>query len=161
MDFLNAVRSRCATDSFPCFANSSAIRTANRGQAGSLVNKLANSESKYDRAASKSPRRIDNSEYFARLVRSISDTIVSKREGIFEIDLRLRPYGNKGSLASSLKNFQDYFHRRSGALPYERQALIKLRAIGGDPSLGQQVEAIRDRFVYGPEPLDLAGLKGA
>lgn len=95
-----------------------------------------------------------NSEYYERLVRMICGTIESRREGLFEIDLRLRPYGEKGALASSLEKFNAYFNEKGGALPYERHALIKLRAIGGDPVLGANVEAARDVFVYNSTPVD-------
>ena len=102
--------------------------------------------------------RLHNSEYYERLVRMISDTIVTRRAGIFEIDLRLRPYGDKGALACSSAHFYEYFNERGGALPYERQALIKLRVIGGDVELSHRIEAARDAFVFSSAPLDLTGL---
>ncbi len=100
------------------------------------------------------PHAVLNSEYCERLVRMICGTVESRREGLFEIDLRLRPYGEKGALASSLEKFNAYFNEKGGALPYERHALIKLRAIGGDPVLGANVEAARDDFVYSSTPVD-------
>lgn len=100
------------------------------------------------------PQSVLNSEYYERLARMICGTIESRREGLFEIDLRLRPYGDKGALASSLEKFNAYFNEKGGALPYERHALIKLRAIGGDPVLGAAVEAARDAFVYSNTPVD-------
>ncbi|MBI5854175.1 MAG: glutamate-ammonia-ligase adenylyltransferase, partial [Nitrospirae bacterium] len=42
------------------------------------------------------------------------------------------------------------------AAPFERQALIKLRLVSGDRTLGTQVEAHRDAFVYSGEPWDLS-----
>ena len=100
------------------------------------------------------PQTVLNSEYYERLARMICGTIESRREGLFDIDLRLRPYGEKGALASSLEKFNAYFNEKGGALPYERHALIKLRAIGGDPVLGAAVEAARDAFVYDDAPVD-------
>lgn len=100
------------------------------------------------------PQTVLNSEYYERLARMICGTIESRREGLFDIDLRLRPYGEKGALASSLEKFNAYFNEKGGALPYERHALIKLRAIGGDPVLGANVEAARDAFVYDDVPVD-------
>ena len=100
------------------------------------------------------PHTVLNSEYYERLARMISSTIETRREGLFEIDLRLRPYGDKGALASSLEKFNEYFNVRGGALPYERHALIKLRAIGGDPVLGERVETARDDFVYNESPVE-------
>ncbi len=104
--------------------------------------------------STRGPHTVLNSEYYERLVRMICSTIDARREGLFEIDLRLRPYGDKGALASSLDKFNEYFNEKGGALPYERHALIKLRAIGGDPVLGAKVEDARDAFVYSDVPVD-------
>lgn len=98
-------------------------------------------------------------EFFETLVATVRDAIVSRREGIFEIDLRLRPYGNQGALATSLEAFEKYFGEGGAAWAYERQALIKLRPIAGDRELGRQVEALRDRICYGGKPFDWDALK--
>jgi glutamate-ammonia-ligase adenylyltransferase len=82
--------------------------------------------------------------------------ILGGREGhTFELDLRLRPYGRAGSPATSLSSFLNYYRAGGPAWGYERQALIKLRVIAGDPALWREVEAHRDQFVYGTEPFDL------
>jgi glutamate-ammonia-ligase adenylyltransferase len=70
------------------------------------------------------------------------------REGYaYKLDLRLRPSGNAGPLVTSLAGFREY-HRQSSAV-WERQALVRARAIAGDESLTRQVEAAREEFVYG------------
>lgn len=102
------------------------------------------------------PESIDNSLYFERLCREILRLIEARQEGIFHIDLRLRPDGTKGPLAVSLDRFRSYYHPAGEAAPFERQALTKLRFIAGDRSLGSAIEAHRDRFVYGDEPWDRA-----
>ena len=86
-----------------------------------------------------------------RRTRSLS----AKREGIFQVDLRLRPYGSAGPLASSLENFCRYYGQGGQAHSYERLALVRLRAIGGDPSLGSQLERIRDEIIYGSKSVEL------
>ncbi len=91
---------------------------------------------------------IGNAEFFDRLVREITGYIRAKREGIFHIDLRLRPYGNDGPLACSLENFCRYYGKSGEAHAYERLALVRLRAVGGDSGLGHRVERIRDELVY-------------
>jgi len=97
-------------------------------------------------------------EYYERLVQEFLRWIEAKQEGIFQIDTRLRPHGEKGLLANSLEEIQQYYHVKGGAAPFERQALIKLRHVAGDPILGQQVEHHRDEFVYSATswPLDTA-----
>jgi [glutamine synthetase] adenylyltransferase / [glutamine synthetase]-adenylyl-L-tyrosine phosphorylase len=86
--------------------------------------------------------------------------ILGSREGhAFELDFRLRPYGRAGPPATSITSFLDYYRTGGAAWGYERQALIKLRMIAGDFALGREVEDHRNLFVYGPEPLDLDGLR--
>jgi glutamate-ammonia-ligase adenylyltransferase len=105
------------------------------------------------------PRAITASEYFEKLVAEFLRAIWAKREGIFEIDLDLRPYGKAGSLAVSLDAFRRYFAPGGPAWAYERQALLKLRAIAGDPDLGRRIEALRDEYVYSGAPFDIAAMR--
>jgi len=101
---------------------------------------------------------LENSEYFERLMHGVLQSIDAKQEGIFHVDVRLRPYGSQGSLANSLDEVQRYYSGDGQAAPFERQALIKLRYVAGDEELGRQVEAHRDRYVYSdtPWPVDAA-----
>lgn len=98
---------------------------------------------------------ISNQEFYERLGQNLLNLIEAKREGIFHVDLRLRPYGSKGSLASALSYLETYFHPEGGAAPFERQALTKLRWAAGDKALGGKVESLRDRFTYSGAPWDL------
>ncbi|NBV42530.1 glutamate-ammonia-ligase adenylyltransferase, partial [bacterium] len=101
---------------------------------------------------------ISNSEFFTELVREIRHFIVAKRSGIFDIDLRLRPYGNDGPLAVSVENFCRYFGNDGSAHLYEKLALVRMRWIAGDAQLGQRVEKLRDEFVYNASQLDFKEL---
>ena len=87
-------------------------------------------------------------EFFGELMREVSRFIKSKREGIFHVDLRLRPYGNSGPMGCSLETFCEYYGAGGPAHSYERLALVRLRAIAGDPELGAQVERLRDEYIY-------------
>lgn len=98
---------------------------------------------------------IENSEYFERLAQELLGWIEAKQEGIFHLDVRLRPHGGKGSLANAFEEVCRYYSPTGLAAPFERQALIKLRHIAGDAALGHKLEAHRDSFVYGGEPWDL------
>lgn len=99
---------------------------------------------------------LDNSEYFERAVQDVLKYIEAKQDGIFQLDVRLRPHGRKGLLANTMEELTRYYHPEGLAAPFERQALIKLRHVGGDARLGAEVEAYRDRFVYSGAPWDLA-----
>jgi [glutamine synthetase] adenylyltransferase / [glutamine synthetase]-adenylyl-L-tyrosine phosphorylase len=99
---------------------------------------------------------LENGEFFERSAQALARVIESREEGIFHVDLRLRPHGNKGPLATPFPALGEYYRRGGGAHPFERQALIKLRRVGGDLGLGSDVEAFRDGYVWGDEPWDLA-----
>jgi glutamate-ammonia-ligase adenylyltransferase len=102
------------------------------------------------------PVTVDNGEYFERLCQEIMRFIEAKQEGIFDLDVRLRPHGKKGLLATSLHEFQTYYSPAGLAAPFERQALIKLRWVAGSRTLGKRVESLREGFVYSDAPWDLA-----
>jgi len=104
---------------------------------------------------SSTKKNIDAGEYFERLVQEILRWIEAKQEGIFHIDTRLRPFGDQGLLATSLKEIQDYYAPSGAAAPFERQALIKLRYVAGEKKLGKKIEEHRSRFVFGQEPWPL------
>ncbi len=105
------------------------------------------------------PVVVSNAEFFERVVETFLDIVRSQREGIFEVDLRLRPYGRAGSLAVSLRAFQEYFRPGGPAWPYERQALVRLRFIAGDEAFGREVEKARDAVVYTGTPFDVTALR--
>jgi glutamate-ammonia-ligase adenylyltransferase len=102
---------------------------------------------------------IANSEFFHRLVQNTSQFIEAKREGIFHVDLRLRPYGSAGPLASSLESFCRYYGLGGDGLSYERLALVRLRWIGGDRTLGTQIERIRDELIYASQNINLGEVR--
>ena len=106
------------------------------------------------------PCAISTAEFYIKLVEAFTHTIQARRRGIFEIDLRLRPFGNAGPLAVSQAAFEAYFAPTGPAWPYERQALVKLRPIAGDPQFGCQLVELRDRLVYTGEPFDVAAMRG-
>jgi glutamate-ammonia-ligase adenylyltransferase len=93
----------------------------------------------------------DHMEIYSRLVQRLRHALdATLEEGrLFEIDTRLRPSGQQGALVSSLPGFRAY-HARAAQL-WERQALIKARAVAGDAALGQEIEALAHAHVYGGE----------
>jgi glutamate-ammonia-ligase adenylyltransferase len=72
-------------------------------------------------------------QYFGRTTqRLIAALAAPTPEGIlYQVDLRLRPSGNKGPVASQIDGFIDY--QRGSAWTWEKLALTRARIIAGDP----------------------------
>jgi glutamate-ammonia-ligase adenylyltransferase len=105
------------------------------------------------------PTLITTTEFYEKLVQNFVRAIRARREGVFEIDLQLRPYGKAGSLSVSLDAFRRYFGPDGPAWAYERQALVKLRPIAGNQGLGRKVTELRDAFIYSGEPFDATAMR--
>ncbi len=100
------------------------------------------------------PKKLSAAEFFDRVVEELNRAIETRHEGIFEVDLRLRPYGAGGPLAVSRSAFERYFAPEGDAWPHERQGLVKLRATAGKSELRSALEELRDRLVYRPDTND-------
>jgi glutamate-ammonia-ligase adenylyltransferase len=100
----------------------------------------------------------DRGDYFQSLARRVTSALVDVTgEGyVYRVDLRLRPEGKSGSVAQSLRSFEDYY--RSRGATWERLALLKAWPVGGDRVLGARfLERVRP-FIYG-RPFDGAALE--
>jgi glutamate-ammonia-ligase adenylyltransferase len=88
-------------------------------------------------------KSVDNSVFFARLGQRIIHLLETFTAAgiLYEVDMRLRPSGNAGMLVSSLESFEDY--QRNEAWVWERQALVRARAVAGDAGLTQRFSQIR------------------
>ena len=111
------------------------------------------------RGETSGPQVISAAEFYEKLVQLFVNAIQAKREGIFEIDLQLRPYGKSSALAVQLDSFRRYFAPDGPAWAYERQALVKLRPIAGDPALGEEIVGLRDAYVYNGEAFDVVAMR--
>src|SRR5215468_4911728 len=95
-------------------------------------------------------------EWFSRCAQRLLGALRQRtpRGRLYEIDTRLRPSGSQGLLVTSLAGWRRY-HTEDARL-WERQALIKLRPVAGDPELGAEVARLAADTVYG-QPVDGAG----
>ncbi len=96
---------------------------------------------------------ISHAEFFSRMVQEMRAAIVTRSEGIFELDLRLRPHGDSGPLASQFDRWKEYYGIDGGAFDYERQALLKLRHIAGGREFAEDVMTARDALIFGAHPV--------
>ena len=94
------------------------------------------------------PKPVSNAEFFAKVggevVRFLSDHTALGMA--YRVDMRLRPEGDQGPLARSLPSTLGYY--QTAGRTWERQALIKCRAIAGDPDLGRDFLQAITPFVY-------------
>lgn len=89
-----------------------------------------------------------NREYFVRLAEMIARTVGQPTgEGAaYRVDLRLRPHGRDGALASSLDEAVRYYREQAQA--WERQTLIRSRAAAGSGALYGRFASRVWRSVY-------------
>jgi glutamate-ammonia-ligase adenylyltransferase len=103
--------------------------------------------------ASDGPRPLSPTLYFARLAQRLiaALTTATAAGSLYEVDMRLRPTGNKGPVAVSLKSFAEY--HASESWTWEHMALTRGRLIAGAPHLQSRVAAeIRNRLTQKREP---------
>ena len=81
------------------------------------------------------------SHYYARFTqRLIAAVSAPTAEGVlYELDLRLRPSGNKGPVATHIEAFRKY--QREQAWTWEHMALTRARPVAGDAAFCDAVEA--------------------
>lgn len=122
----------------------------------------------YDDTAAEStgPKPLDAVRYFTRITqRLIAALSAPTAEGIlYEVDMRLRPSGNKGPVATRINAFTKY--QREEAWTWEHMALTRARIVCGDEDLKQQAEAViaeilatpRDRAKVAADVAEMRGL---
>jgi [glutamine synthetase] adenylyltransferase / [glutamine synthetase]-adenylyl-L-tyrosine phosphorylase len=79
--------------------------------------------------------------YFARLAQRLISALTTPTAAgtLYDVDMRLRPSGNKGPAAVSLKSFIDYHARESWT--WEHLALARARPVAGPEKLRTRIAA--------------------
>jgi glutamine synthetase adenylyltransferase/Zn-dependent oligopeptidase len=95
----------------------------------------------------KGERPVDNTVFFLRLGQRIVHllTMHSAAGRLYEVDMRLRPNGKGGFLMTGIDAFERY--QLQEAWTWEHQALLRARAIAGDPNLCRAFEDVRRRVL--------------
>jgi [glutamine synthetase] adenylyltransferase / [glutamine synthetase]-adenylyl-L-tyrosine phosphorylase len=92
-----------------------------------------------DAGDSSGPRRLSPGLYYARLTQRLISALTAptKAGRLYEVDMRLRPSGRQGPLATQLSSFKLY--QEEQAETWEHMALTRARVIAGDASLAADV----------------------
>jgi len=90
---------------------------------------------------SRGERQLPVSQWFVRAAHAYVAAVTAPGvDGpLYEVDMRLRPSGNKGPVAVSLASFRRY--HAEDAWTWERMALTRARVVAGPPALRARIEA--------------------
>jgi len=97
--------------------------------------------------ASQGKRPLPVSTYYGRLTQALVTALGSPMaEGrLYEVDMRLRPSGRKGPVATAFSGFVSY--QQSKAWTWEHLALTRARVVAGDDGLAGEVEVFRRQII--------------
>ncbi|MTH64432.1 glutamine-synthetase adenylyltransferase [Paracoccus shanxieyensis] len=114
------------------------------------------------------PRPLATRPYYARLTQAMITAVSAPTSAgrLYEVDMRLRPSGRQGPVATSVQSFRDY--QLTEAWTWEHLALTRARVVGscgaGAEALAAEVEALRVEVLAatgtGPQVMaDLADMR--
>ena len=91
---------------------------------------------------------MSNADYFGKLGLELVNCMKGNGPAaIYELDLRLRPFGTGGAIALPLSGYQNYYEGNY-AETWERQALIRARPVAGAMALGDRFLELAHGFAY-------------
>jgi [glutamine synthetase] adenylyltransferase / [glutamine synthetase]-adenylyl-L-tyrosine phosphorylase len=87
-------------------------------------------------------RPLHAAAYFARLTQRLVSALTTQTNygRLYDVDMRLRPSGRAGPLATSIAAFEAY--QRNDAWTWEHMALTRARVLSGEPQLAARVTAV-------------------
>ena len=93
--------------------------------------------------ASEGRRPLAARPYYARLTQALVTALSAPmaQGRLYEVDMRLRPSGRQGPVATALESFRSY--QLTEAWTWEHLALTRARPVAGSPELGQEIETFR------------------
>ncbi len=92
-------------------------------------------------------RSLANDVFYARMGQRVIHMLTTRTPSglLYEADMRLRPNGNSGQLVASLNAYEKY--QLNDAWTWEHQALVRARAVAGDPAVVARFSAIRHEIL--------------
>jgi glutamate-ammonia-ligase adenylyltransferase len=117
----------------------------------------------HDHPDSDGARPLQGGQYFARYTQRLISAFTTRTNYgvLYEIDMRLRPSGRAGPVATRIDSFAEYQDHE--AWTWEHMALTRARVISSSPELQQRIEAIirevltrrRDRVIIANDVLEM------
>jgi glutamate-ammonia-ligase adenylyltransferase len=94
------------------------------------------------RPESDGPRPLHATHYFARFTQRLVNALTTQTNygRLYDVDMRLRPSGRSGPLATSITSFESY--QRDEAWTWEHLALTRARVVSGARALAARVETV-------------------
>ncbi|EKE45118.1 Glutamate-ammonia-ligase adenylyltransferase [Oceaniovalibus guishaninsula JLT2003] len=88
--------------------------------------------------------------YYARLTQALVTALSAPMAAgrLYEVDMRLRPSGQQGPVATSLTSFETY--QRNDAWTWEHLALTRAHPVAGEPPVMAEIERIRTAILTAP-----------
>lgn len=92
----------------------------------------------------------DSQSWFTRFTQRLITAISADTAAgsLYETDMRLRPSGRSGPVATSIEAFESY--HKNDAWTWELMALTRFRVVAGDPSLAARAEALARAMIADP-----------
>ncbi|WP_027521263.1 bifunctional [glutamine synthetase] adenylyltransferase/[glutamine synthetase]-adenylyl-L-tyrosine phosphorylase [Bradyrhizobium sp. Ec3.3] len=103
------------------------------------------------------PKSLQGAHYFARFTQRLISAFTTRTNYgvLYEIDMRLRPSGRAGPVASSIASFDDY--QAHEAWTWEHMALTRARVVSASPEFRARIETvIREVLTRRRDPVTIA-----
>jgi glutamate-ammonia-ligase adenylyltransferase len=100
-------------------------------------------------------RPLYGGHYFARLTQRLINALTAQTNygALYDVDMRLRPSGRAGPLATGIASFTGY--QESEAWTWEHMALTRARVVSASPAFGAQVERVIHDILRRPRDAEL------
>jgi len=111
-----------------------------------------------ERPESDGSRPLYGGQYFARLTQRLISALTSRTNygALYQVDMRLRPSGRSGPLATQIDGFQSY--QENEAWTWEHMALTRARIVSAPPAFAERVNAaIGEVLRRERDPVQVAG----
>jgi len=101
------------------------------------------------------PRPLYGAQYFARLTQRLINRLTAQTNygALYQVDMRLRPSGRAGPLATRLDGFATY--QETEAWTWEHMALTRARVVSASPEFKLRIENVIQRILRRPRDSDL------